>query len=110
VQPLYLRAETGKIPELERVIVAYHDQIAMEETLEQSLARIFQGAHVTEQPVATPPPSEAVAPPASLDRLAAQAKQHYDRALEALRAGDWAKYGEEIKRLGEVINQLQRPQ
>ena len=41
VQPLYLRAETGKIPELKRVIVAYENKIAMEETLERALARIF---------------------------------------------------------------------
>ena len=41
VQPLYLRAESGKIPELKRVIVAYENKIAMEETLERALARIF---------------------------------------------------------------------
>ena len=28
--------------------------------------------------------------------LAAEARGHYDRAIEAQRAGDWAKYGEEI--------------
>src|SRR4030066_230264 len=41
VRPLYLRAEAGKIPELKRVIVAYENRIAMEETLEASIARIF---------------------------------------------------------------------
>ena len=34
VRPLYLRSESGKIPELKRVIVAYENKIAMEETLE----------------------------------------------------------------------------
>jgi hypothetical protein len=44
VQPLYLAAsEQGALPELRRVIVAYGNQIAMEPTLEQSLARIFGG-------------------------------------------------------------------
>src|SRR4051812_15626821 len=33
VSPLYLRAETGQIPELKRVIAAYGDQIVMEENL-----------------------------------------------------------------------------
>ncbi|MBI3949839.1 MAG: UPF0182 family protein [Acidobacteria bacterium] len=107
VQPVYLRAETGKIPELKRVVVAYQNQIAMEETLEQSLARIFQGAPVPEP--TKPQPTEAPPVSAAPDGLAAQAKEHYDRALEALRAGDWARYGEEIKRLGEVINKMQRP-
>ena len=43
VRPLYLRAEGGKIPELKRVIAAYENQIAIEETLEQCLLRIFAG-------------------------------------------------------------------
>src|SRR5207237_783571 len=43
VQPLYLAAEQGALPELRRVIVAYGNQIAMEPTLEQSLSRIFAG-------------------------------------------------------------------
>ena len=39
--------------------------------------------------------------------LAAEARAHYDRAVAAQRAGDWAKYGEEIRALGEVLKQLQ---
>ena len=34
IRPLYLRAKGGRIPELKRVIVAYQNQIVMEETLE----------------------------------------------------------------------------
>lgn len=106
VQPLYLRAETGKIPELKRVIVAYQNQIAMEETLEQSLNRIFGGTTAA-QP--TTPDQPSLPPPeASLESLAAQAKQHYDRAQDALKAGEWARYGEEIKRLGDVLNRMQK--
>src|SRR3989454_6326665 len=41
VQPLYLAAEKGSIPELKRVFVAYGNQIAMEESLEASLQSIF---------------------------------------------------------------------
>jgi len=44
VRPLYIRSESGKIPELKRVVVAYENQIAMEETLEASIAKIFGGA------------------------------------------------------------------
>ena len=39
VQPLYLRAEGGKIPELKRVVVAYQNQVVMDETLDGALAR-----------------------------------------------------------------------
>jgi uncharacterized membrane protein (UPF0182 family) len=39
--------------------------------------------------------------------LSAQARQHYDRAIQAQRAGDWAKYGEEIRALGQILERLQ---
>jgi uncharacterized membrane protein (UPF0182 family) len=104
VQPLYLRAETGKIPELKRVIVAYENRIAMNETLDGALASIFGQKGLTEikAPVAAGP----VAPPAV--NLQAQAREHYDRAMEAQRQGDWALYGEEIRKLGEVIGRMNR--
>ncbi|HNV76130.1 MAG TPA: UPF0182 family protein, partial [Gemmatimonadaceae bacterium] len=37
VQPLYLQAEGGRIPELKRVLVAYENQVVMRETLELAL-------------------------------------------------------------------------
>src|ERR1041385_4652297 len=43
VQPLYLRASGGRIPELKRVVVAQETRVAMEETLEAGLARLFGG-------------------------------------------------------------------
>ena len=41
VQPLYLRAEGGKIPELKRVVVAHENRVAMGETLEDGLSQLF---------------------------------------------------------------------
>jgi uncharacterized membrane protein (UPF0182 family) len=41
VRPLYLRAQTGRIPELTRVIVAYQNRIVMEPTLDLAIARLF---------------------------------------------------------------------
>jgi uncharacterized membrane protein (UPF0182 family) len=42
VSPLYLRAETGQLPELKRVIAAYGDRVVMEETLSGALAALFK--------------------------------------------------------------------
>src|ERR671931_2957002 len=44
VQPLYLQAEGGRIPELKRVVVAYENQVVMGETLDAALAGLFGGA------------------------------------------------------------------
>jgi uncharacterized membrane protein (UPF0182 family) len=38
-----------------------------------------------------------------------EAQQHYDRAIAAQRAGDWATYGREIDQLGAVLKQLRAP-
>ncbi|MBO0800964.1 MAG: UPF0182 family protein, partial [Blastocatellia bacterium] len=58
VQPLYLESEATKIPELKRVIVVAENRIAMEETLEASIAKIFGGATTpvkSEEGMASPP-------------------------------------------------------
>ena len=109
VQPLYLRDETGKIPELKRVIVAAENRIAMEPTLEASLARVFGNT----SPVANPQTATTNAPAAALpggdnESLATQAKQHYDRAIQAQRDGDWTRYGEELKQLGAALEQMSK--
>jgi uncharacterized membrane protein (UPF0182 family) len=41
--------------------------------------------------------------------MAAEARDTYQRALDAQRAGDWAKYGEEIRRLGELLERMRQP-
>ncbi|MBI4635207.1 MAG: UPF0182 family protein, partial [Candidatus Rokubacteria bacterium] len=107
VQPLYLAAsEQGALPELRRVIVAYGNQIAMEPTLEESLARIFGGRRAPSA-VAGPPPSgrEPEATPAG-QSLAQRAWEIWTRAQEALRRGDWTTYGAEQKRLEEALRGL----
>ncbi len=106
VQPLYLRAEGGRIPEMKRVVVAYQNRVVMEETLEAGLARLFGGA-VEPGPAAVASPGATrpgAGPAADLARRAAEVYQH---AVEAQRSGDWARYGEELVRLGELLRQLQ---
>ena len=106
VQPLYLRAEGGRIPEMKRVVVAYQNQVVMEETLEAGLARLFGGA-VGPAAAAAAPTGAARPGDGRAADLARQAAELYQRAVEAQRSGDWARYGEELSRLGEVLRQLQ---
>jgi len=116
IRPLYLRAATGKIPELKRVIVAHQNQIVMEETLDEALQRLFPRHGGPPPPPAAgqePAPVETTTPPpaaADAAALAAQARAHYERAMKAQREGNWALYGEEIKRLGEILEKLARKQ
>ena len=118
IRPLYLRASGGRIPELKRVIVAYQNQIVMEETLDEALERLFGSRARPVRPpttlVADTGPFEleletdgVTLPATGIGTLAGQAQQHYARALQAQRQGDWAQYGEEIEQLGTVLSQLE---
>ena len=111
VRPLYLRSAGGRIPELKRVIVAHQNQIVMEATLEAALERLFPSGAARATPPAKPAAksgTEGAPRPALRDELSARALEHYRRALQAQREGNWAVYGEEIRRLGEVLNQMER--
>jgi uncharacterized membrane protein (UPF0182 family) len=122
VQPLYLKANSGKIPELKRVIVAVENRIAMEETLDASLDRVFgvgtgessgASASLTEASTTTALPGAAPtggAAESARSSLAVQAQQAYDRAVQAQRNGDWARYGEELQRLGTLLQQMAQPE
>jgi uncharacterized membrane protein (UPF0182 family) len=108
VQPLYLAAEKGSLPELKRVIVAFGNQIAMEENLESSLGQIFSGPGrrptVARAEAAAVPAARG--PEAGVRGLADQAWQQYTRAQEFLRQGNFAAYGEEVKRLEGTLKSL----
>jgi uncharacterized protein len=104
VSPLYLRAESGQLPELKRVIAAYGDRVVMKETLPAALAALFQES----APVA-PLPLRAAAPPSGpADAPARTALGHYDRAIDRLKAGDWAGFGAELDALRPLLEQLGR--
>jgi uncharacterized membrane protein (UPF0182 family) len=111
VQPLYLQAEGGRIPELKRVIVAYQNQVVMRETLEGALTELFGGSKGPGQPAPAVATGTPAAEPAIADTafqaLAAEARRRYEAALQAQRDIDWARYGEEFRRLGELLEQLE---
>ena len=115
IRPLYLRASGGQIPELKRVIVAYQNTIVMEETLTEALERILpSGAPAATAARGDTAPSGAAGPerPQQADTtsmsLAEQARTHYTRAIQAQRDGNWALYGDEIKKLGDVLERMRK--
>jgi uncharacterized protein len=98
VEPVYLRAEQGELPELKRVIVAYNKNVVMEETLEASLNEIFGSAQ---------PPKQVLGVP--VKQFATQAKQALEtqtKAEAAARQGNWSDYGRFQKELREILLKL----
>lgn len=109
IEPLYLAAERGSLPELRRVIVSYGNQMAMEPNLEMALQKIFGGGlRGIEQRVAAP--GEEAIPQVKLtgEELARRAQKTFDAARTAQQEGDWATYGERLKELEEIIRELNR--
>jgi len=108
VEPLYLQASGNKLPELKRVIVAYGERVVMTESLSRSLEAIFgAGAGTTGPGTGGATPGQ---PPAgtTVAELARQANQLYEQATEAASRGDWAAYGDYLRQLGEILDQLER--
>jgi uncharacterized membrane protein (UPF0182 family) len=118
IEPLYLTTESGAgLPQLKRVIVSYSDKVMMESTLDAALASIFGGPPNASllattattpvgNPIAAPAGSAAAGPPPEFTALAREARQHFEKADQLLRQGDWAGYGAEMKKLQDVLQRL----
>ena len=77
----------------------------MEETLEAGLAKIFGTAEDQTEP-SRESPSQAAPADTTKEGLLQQATGAYEAAIRAQREGDWGRYGEEIRKLGEILGKL----
>jgi uncharacterized membrane protein (UPF0182 family) len=120
VEPLYIRAQNGQLPELKRVLASYSDRTVMGDNLELTLAALFRGYEGVSPPTvakATPAsgPESGLAAAQAAETAAnhtgkmpatlTSASDHYTRALQALRSGDWTQFGAEMQKLGDALGQ-----
>ncbi len=110
VQPVYIKS-TGETsyPLLKKVLVAFGDKIAFEDTLTAALDSLFGGNSGAvgggSTPVATPPATGGTAPSSSALKVAlAQARQAMIDKDQAMAAGDWTAYGKAEKALKNAID------
>ncbi len=123
VEPIFLEAERGGLPELARVIVVFGETVVMEDTLERALIRIFGEMDALppdledeDLPIDFPSDDldedEPLAPPVIEDSMLLEmikrAQTVYDEALALQREGDWAGYGEKLKELQQILDELGR--
>lgn len=133
VRPLYISSKQTSVPEFKKAIVVQGDKIAMEDTLQQALQKIFGSAPTTleqgRDPSAVPPPSSLEASgagatggttttssttppttssaksPEEVKQLLDQANGEYMAAEQALRDGNLASYQDHVKKMSELIKQ-----
>jgi hypothetical protein len=131
VEPLFVQASQGRIPELRRVILATQDRVVMEDSFEKALSRLFNEtvagtppiqpapgaspapspsasprATATAAPTATSAATRTPAPSATVAQLVREASDQFDAAQAALRSGDFAEYGRRIAQLQDTLAKL----
>jgi uncharacterized membrane protein (UPF0182 family) len=118
VQPMYVRAskENGSFPQNKATVAVFGKRIAWGETLEQALDGLFggdAGADTGEDDgntnggTTTPPPTGGNGS-AALAAAVAKAQTAYDDGQKALKAGDFAAYGQAQKRLSDALAEIER--
>jgi uncharacterized membrane protein (UPF0182 family) len=112
VQPLYIAAENGGLPELKRVIVSYENSIAMEVDLETSLMRIF-GESVSpssseEKNAGSSSEQQGSIMSSNLQGFIKQANDHYSAGQRLLGSRDLAGYEKEMKEVERLLGDMAR--
>ena len=113
VQPVYIQS-TGETsyPLLQKILVAFGDQIAFEDTLDEALTALFGSSGIPDEIAPTDPadpdaePTDPEAPATGSDALAAALQQALEAIQEkdaAMAAGDWSAYGLAEEKLRKAI-------
>lgn len=104
IEPIYLRAEQGELPELKRVIVAYDKEVVMAETLYQSLATIF-GVKVEKPEIKV---TEKNPETKNISELINSIVESYSQAEAARRKDNWVEYGKSKQEFEQLLQQLKK--
>jgi len=122
LQPVYLQSTSSKFPEFQRIVVASPTVVVWGRTLTEALTELLAsggqqpppssspGPGPTAGPTSSPGPSASASPglPSDVAGLIAYANAHFEAAQQALRDGDFAKYGQEIELVKEALARLQQ--
>ncbi len=110
VQPVYIQS-TGEtsFPLLQKILVAFGDQIAFEDTLDQALTSLFGSSGMNPTPIPTDPDAEPTDPGTDVS-VSPNLELALQQALEALKekeaamaAGDWTAFGKAEEKLKRAI-------
>ena len=100
VEPLYLRAETGEIPELKRVIVSNGSDVVIGENLEEALGKLFATSFRERELSVTGEEK-------TLKDLIKEASEYYQSSQKYAQEGKWSAYGEELNKLERTLKLLE---
>jgi len=96
------RSKTAALPELKRVIVAFSNNVIMEDKLDKALTAILDEQMFPEGQAA----STRVHKRPEGTNLGEVALEHYNKAKSYLRQGKWAEYGRELEHLEKILKEM----
>ncbi|MFC1691595.1 UPF0182 family protein [Nanoarchaeota archaeon] len=103
IEPLYIQAETGQLPELKRVLVSDGVSVVMEENLAEALKALFGETKKPTKEDATK--IELIEDKSSIE-LIEDAQAYYTLIEDSMREGDWTGIGDNFDKLGNVLSAL----
>jgi uncharacterized membrane protein (UPF0182 family) len=120
LQPVYLQSNASAFPEFQRIVVASPTTVVWGRTLGEALGLLLAGGPgPTPTPTPTPTPGPGPTPtagptgspgpgglPADVAGLIAYANDHFELAQQALRNGDFARYGAEMELVRQALQRL----
>ncbi len=104
-QTLYLRSQANNsIPEMKRVILFDGESLVIEENIDKALLSLFN--YTSGNNENNNGSGEITTPNTEVEINISKAKELYQKAIDAQKNGDWAAYGEYIKELGNILNNI----
>ena len=94
IEPLYIQAETGQLPELKRVLVSDGERVVMEENLAMALEALFGKS------------KQVVVEKEKRLATVEEAQIYYDLIEDSMKQGDWVGIGDNLDKLGSVLKDL----
>jgi hypothetical protein len=94
---------TAALPELKRVIVAFSNRLIMEDNLDKALSSVLDQQILSKKSVSASIPQDQ-----NMTQLGVIALEHYNKAKDYLRQGNWAEYGRELENLEKILTELSR--
>jgi hypothetical protein len=109
VDPIYIQATEGKMPQLKKVVLAAGSRLVYADTYEQALAQLTNLPGAAAPPTTEAPPvvtttaAPGSKPPPSGDPRVDQVREHLRRYRDLASQGKWSEAGKELEAIQSIV-------
>lgn len=107
--PIYVESTgNNSVPEVKRIILANGNKIVMGESVSDALNQLFNIDTSSNVTIIPEEKKDNVFDNEDEKALAKKANEKFNEMIEAQKNGDWAKYGQLQKEVGDIISELSK--